>query len=224
MFVFVSIILFFISFISSFLFIALLILNIHDAVLFFSMFSSIMSFLVGSIAFYKTANKYPLNDISEYHINNFKKLLIKAEDFYVIQIFKKDGLWVCENNSQSIKLNLGKYLFQKSYLISYVVRNLRYTLISNKLPWKHLFDNKFFIKKDLNVKLVLIDGEKKYEKFIVHNGMSKYGFIAKQITFSPFYSSSLSIKSCQYIQNSKFYIDEKRYKQFYVKNKQKLQA
>ena len=158
-----------------------------------------------------------MNNISEYYTNKFKNLLIKTERIYVIRFIKKNGLWVCENNSQVIKLHLGKYLFQKSFLISYVVRNLRYPLISNKLPLKCLFTNKFFIKKQLDVKLELIDGDKKSEKIIVNNGVSRYGFIAKKITFSPFYLSALSNRHYNSIRNFKSYVDEKRYKQFYVK-------
>lgn len=84
---FVSILLFFISYISLFLFVTLLFLNRYDAVLFLSMLLSMISFLFGSIVFYKITNTYPLNDVSEYHTNKFKKLLIKAEEFYVIRFF-----------------------------------------------------------------------------------------------------------------------------------------
>ena len=110
-------------------------------------------------------------------------------------------------------------MFQKSFLISYVVRNLRYPLISNKLPLKCLFANKYFIKKQLHVKLELIDGDKKSEKIIVNNGVSRYGFIAKRITFSPFYLSAFSNRHYNVTRNFKTYVDEKKYKQFYVKNK-----
>lgn len=215
----VSIILFVISFISLFLFIIMLIMMEANTIFILSMFLSAMSFLFGSVIFYKITNKYPLNNISEYYTKKFKKLLIKTEGIYVIRFIKKNGLWVCENNSQIIKLNLGKYLFQKSFLISYVVRNLRYPLISNKLPLKCLFANKYFIKKPLHVKLELLDGDKKSEKIIVNNGVSRYGFIAKRITFSPFYLSAFSNRHYNTIRNHKSYFDERRYKQFYVKNK-----
>ena len=215
----VSIILFVISFISLFLFIIMLIIMEANTIFILSMFLSAMSFLFGSVIFYKITNKYPLNNISEYYTKKFKKLLIKTEGIYVIRFIKKNGLWVCENNSQIIKLNLGKYLFQKSFLISYVVRNLRYPLISNKLPLKCLFANKYFIKKQLHVKLELIDGDKKSEKIIVNNGVSRYGFIAKLITFSPFYLSAFSNRHYNVTRNFKTYVDEKKYKQFYVKNK-----
>ena len=79
--------------------------------------------------------------------------------------------------------------------------------------------NKYFIKDKFNIKLELIDGNKKFERIIVKNGVSKYGFIAKQITFSPFYLSALSNRHFQSIHKFKSYIDEKRYKHFYVKDK-----
>jgi hypothetical protein len=63
--------------------------------------------------------------------------------------------------------------------------------------------------------LRIIDGDKVTEKIIVNNGVSKYGFIAKQITFSPFYLSALSNRHLQYIYKLKSYIDEKQYKYFY---------
>ena len=124
----VSIILFVISFIFLFIFIIMLIMMEPNTIFILSMFLSPVSFLFGSVIFYKITNKYPLNNISEYYTKKFKKLLIKTEGIYVIRFIKKNGLWVCENNSQIIKLNLGKYLFQKSYLISYVVRNLRLSI------------------------------------------------------------------------------------------------
>ena len=177
--------------------------------------TSMISWLVGEIIFYKHTNKYPLNDISEYYTKSFKKLLIKKDNCFEIQFVKKNNIWVCENDSLLIKLNLNGYAFEKSYLISYVIRNLRYPLISRKRPFKCLFTNKFFIKKKLNIKLRIIDGDKVTEKIIVKNGVSKYGFIAKQITFSPFYLSALSNRHLQYIYKLKSYIDEKQYKYFY---------
>ena len=105
-----------------------------------------------------------------------------------------------------MKLDLNGYAFEKSYLISYVIRNLRYPLISNKKPFKYLFANRFFIKKNMNVKLIIINKNKRTEKMIVKNGISKYGFIAKHISFAPFYLSGLSNENYQSIR--KFLVEE----------------
>lgn len=180
------------------------------------LFVAIMSYLVGYIVFHKYTNKYPLNDISEYYTNDFKRLLVKKDSCLEIQFVKRDNAWFCENGSLSVKLDLSGYAYQKSYLISYVIRNLRYRLISTKRPLKYLFADKFFIKPALNVKLQMLDGDKKYEKMIVINGVSKYGFLARRITFSPFYLSGLSNRTYQGIRNFKTYIDESVYKSFFA--------
>ena len=65
----------------------------------------------------------------------------------------------------------------------------------------------------------MLDGDKKYEKMIVENGISKYGFLARRITFSPFYLSGLSHRTYQGIRNFKTYIDESVYKRFFVRGK-----
>ena len=54
---------------------------------------------------------------------------------------------------------------------------------------------------------------------IVKNGISKYGFMAKHITFAPFYLSGLSNRHYQSIRKFKSYIDEQKYKHFYIKRK-----
>ena len=183
------------------------------------LFVAIMSYLVGYVVFHKHTNKYPRNDISEFSTNDFKRLLIKKDNCFEIQFVKKDNDWICENETLSVKLNLNGYAFEKSYIISYVIRNLRYRLISNKRPLKYLFVNKLFIKQAMNVKLQMLDGDKKYEKMIVENGVSKYGFLARRITFSPFYLSGLSNRTYQGIRNFKTYIDESVYKRFFVRGK-----
>ena len=65
----------------------------------------------------------------------------------------------------------------------------------------------------------MMKGDKKYEKMIVENGVSKYGFLARRITFSPFYLSGLSNRTYQSIRNYKTYIDESVYKRFFVRGK-----
>ena len=213
----ISIILFFISLISFLIFIILLFLNKFDAVFLLIMFASMMSYLFSYIVFNKITKKYPLNDVQEYHTKNFKKLLVKHKDCFTIQFFKKDGFWICETDKESIKINLNGYLFQHQYLVSFVIRNLRYPLINNKLPLKYLFKNKFFIKKNLNIKIVIYNGDKRIEKMIVKNGISRYGIIAQNITFSPFYLEGLSNRTYQSFVKRIACIDERICGHFYKK-------
>lgn len=214
--------LFLLSFASFATFLILTIVDSTDVSNVVWLFVAIMSYLVGYVVFHKYTNKYPRNDISEFSTKDFKRLLIKKDNCFEIQFVKKDNDWICENETLSVKLNLNGYAFEKSYLISYVIRNLRYRLISNKRPLKYLFANKLFIKQALNVKLQMLDGNKMYEKMIVENGVSKYGFLARRITFSPFYLSGLSNRTYQSIRNYKTYIDESVYKRFFVRGKTKV--
>lgn len=200
-------------------FIILSIVTFMDVFSLIWLFCSTISFLIGYIVFYRHTNKYPRNDLSDYYIRNFKKILNKKNEYFEIKFVKNNNIWICENNSQIVKLDLNGYAFEKSYLISYAIRNLRYPLISNKKPFKYLFVNRFFIKDNMNVKLIMINKNKRTEKMIVKNGISKYGFIAKYITFAPFYLSGLSNRHFQSILKFKSYIDEQKYKHFYIKRK-----
>jgi len=196
----------------------LMIIDFFSGLFFIPMFVFFVSYLMVIKLFCKKANKYPLNDVSEYFVPNIKKLLIGKENDKSIY-FKKDGeFWVCENNQQVIKLKLSGYLYKKSYLVSYVIRNLRYPIISNKLSWKYLFSNSFHIRKNLNLKLIIIDGNKRFEKTIVKNGVSKYGIIAKNITISPFYSVLFFNRSYHGLRNNVSYIDERIYKRYADRN------
>lgn len=214
---FFSIILFLISLVSLTTCVILISINGLDVACLISMFCAMMTYLVGAILFYKKTNKFPLNDISEYNATNFKKFIVKNDNCLIIYFVRKDGLWICENDKQQIKLDLSGYFFQKAYLISFVVRNIRYPLISDKLPLKYLFKNSFPIKKGINIKLVMIDGVKKDDIMVVKNGISKYGFVAKTITMAPFYLSTFSNRHYHSIRNMKTYMDEERYKCFYRK-------
>lgn len=218
MFIFI-VCLYLISLVSFITFIILSIVTFMDVSSLIWLFSSMISFLIGYIVFHRHTNNYPRNDLSDYYIRNFKKILSKKDNYFEIKFVKNNNNWICENNSQLVKLDLNGYAFEKSYLISYVIRNLRYPLISNKQPFKYLFVNRFFIKENMNVKLIIINGNKRTEKMIVKNGISRYGFIAKHISFAPFYLSGLSNRHYQSIRNFKSYIDEQKYKHFYIKHK-----
>lgn len=178
---------------------------------------AIATFLVFAILFYKRANRFPLNDISEYDKFDWRKFLNNTDDNNIVLFEKIAGVWVCGNGEKKVTLDLTGYLFPKSYLISYVVRNLRYPLISKKLPLKYLFQNSFPIKKKIDIRLVVIDGHKRKEITIVKNGVTKYGFVSQQITLSAFYWHLFSNYSYQRIRHLKTYIDENEYKNFHKK-------
>ena len=172
------------------------------------MFFAMIWFLIASFLFYSKAKKYPLNDITEYYVQNFKQYFVLNGCEQSIYFEKKEGVWVCDNNKYQIKLDLRGYWFQKSYLKSYVIRNLRYPIISNKRSFLELFNNKCYIR-EVNTSLILIDGNKTEKISIIDKGITKYGFIAKEITIAP-YAQWSSRSVIKYLK-PKRYIDEREY-------------
>ena len=215
---FFSLFLFISGFISGFISVGLFVRTFDPVLLapyppaMWTFFYFLLALLLGGILFYQITNKFPRNDLSEYYLpKDFKKLLVKNGEGRTIQFVKKNGVWICENNKYAVKLDLSGYLFQKSYLVSFVVRNLRFPVISRKLPYeKYLFRNKFLLDKRENITLIIIDGDKKSELPIVRNGISRYGFIAKHITESH-ECWSLIFRRCQGTPIA-YYIDEKLYR------------
>ena len=185
--------------------------------IFLSFFVAGFSIINAIAIFYKITNKYPLNDISNYFVNNVNLLCENNKvdkNNKTITFTKTDGVWHCSKGNYSIKLNLKGYLFEKSYLISYVVRNLRYPIITNKQPLKYLFKQKYFIKENLNVNLILIDGEKTSVVQIVKNGVSQYKRLAKLVTEAPFHYSLLFARTGKELDNFTTIINEKTYKNY----------
>lgn len=216
-----SIIMFFVGIISFIVSFILAGLKLETAAIIF-LIPSLCSPLLSCLVFYRTTNKYPLNNLSEYHIENFEDLFVKENDVYVIKFIKENRVWVCANEAKKVKLNLGTYLFQKSYIISYVIRNVRFPLVSGIRPLKSFLENKFLIRERIDLKLVLINGKKKYEKLIIKKGISEYGYLAREITYSPFYLKGLTHNSLRILLKTTIEIDEEKYKNFNLKNK-KLQ-
>lgn len=165
--------------------------------------------------FYIKTNKYPLNDISDYSNLDFKKITANFIKNEITFVYEK-GVWRCLND-ENILLDLRGYLFQKSYLISYVIRNFRYKRISKRKPFTDLFKKKYYIKKDLNFYIVFIKNNKTIKKHIIINGFSVLNFLSKEITRSPFYKFYLSNTSRVSLAESYMFIDERRYKNFYIK-------
>ncbi len=213
-------ILVFILFVASIVFFVLCVLSVFNVIGVHYIplgFASMMTFLFGHMLFFKKTNKFPQNDISEYCKFDWIKFVTNINDNNVICFEKQAGVWVCDNGERKVVLDLTGYPFQRAYLISYVVRNMRYKFISQKLPLKYLFQYSFPINKRIDIKLLLIDGNRRKKITVVKKGISKYSFMARQITLSAFYYHLFSNESYQSIRRHKTYIDEKKYKSFFKK-------
>jgi hypothetical protein len=146
-----------------------------------------VSALVGIIVLSKTTYKYPLNERSDYCVTNFEKFLVREGNTDFIYFTKKNGIWVCENETEAIRLDLTGYPFEENYLVSYVVRNLRFLVMNRRRPRKDIIKRKYYVEY-ANVDLVITDGDRKRCIRVVKNYVSRYGFWGMLITQSPYYS------------------------------------
>ena len=175
---------------------------------------SLILFLITITLFHKKTNKYPLNDIEKCDIlKDFCTKSSEDKNLKIITFKLENGYWICNSEGRTIKLDLSGYLFPQIYIKSFVIRNLRYKVISQKQPLNMLFKNKLFIKKDLNLNLVIISGNKVAEYNLVRNGISKYGLMCREITKSPFYHFFLSNRALNSLNRITF-IDENIYQKY----------
>ena len=135
--------------------------------LFLYIFSIVI--LIFSFAKYISGRKIKCN------INHFFNFRGKIE----VELFaKRDGDTFSLNyNNKKIKFETNTKIFKEGMFIAYIVRNIRFPEISNKLPLLSLFKKRLPITNLKNLVLDL-DG-KKY--ILVKNGISlnKYSFINK---------------------------------------------
>lgn len=177
--------------------------------LFLYIFSIII--LIFSFAKYISGRKIKCN------INHFFNFRGKIE----VELFaKRDGDTFSLNyNNKEIKFKTNTKIFKEGMFIAYIVRNIRFPEISNKLPLLSLFKKRLPITNLKNLVLDL-DG-KKY--ILVKNGISlnKYSFINK----CWYYKNFLFKRSNCYIGKTICTINEKIFEEgrmdFTTKNSEK---
>lgn len=177
--------------------------------LFLYIFSIVI--LIFSFAKYISGRKIKCN------INHFFNFRGKIE----VELFaKRDGDTFSLNyNNKEIKFETNTKIFKEGMFIAYIVRNIRFPEISNKLPLLSLFKKRLPITNLKNLVLDL-DG-KKY--ILVKNGISlnKYSFINK----CWYYKDFLFKRSNCYIGKTICTINEKIFEEgrmdFTTKNSEK---
>ena len=106
-----------------------------------------------------------------------------------------NNIWQLENTD--IIFDLAKYAFKKSFIISAITRNLRYKAVSNKLPLKQILKKNLVVPNKRSLVVVFVDGNKKSNKEVVKNGVSKHTLLSKTITKSKFYEFYFHNRSYQ---------------------------
>lgn len=146
-----------------------------------------ISFIISVQSFCSYTCYFPLNEIKDYEIDfrlenigeiNDGKFVIKIE-----QIEK--GVFQTVNGKNRLTFNLKGYLFAKSYLRSYFVRNFNYKQVNmQRLKIKRIMDNLklSYLKHYSQVELVI--DNKIY--IIVKKNKTTHTALSAIITYSPF--------------------------------------
>ena len=173
-----------------------------------------INFLVISIMFYKKTLKYPKNEIKEFI--EFKDIWFRKHNNkgYYIEFTKENNFWVCKAENKIIKFNLQGYKYEKQFICAYIIRSLRYPLISRKKPIIELLKYKYNIPayKNEDLYVVFNSKNKRKEVKIVYKGVSQYSVLSREISKSPFYSFFLHERSMKWLKrveiiNEKIYLE-----------------
>ena len=97
------------------------------------LFLACLVYLLIAITFFKWTNKELEKQKStllsaNLNINKIKDCFDKTA---IIEFERNNGKWICKNDE--IVLDLQGYLFQKSFIIAWIVRSIRYGTVSSQL-------------------------------------------------------------------------------------------
>lgn len=156
----------------------------------------IILFIISFIFFCKYVNYYPRPERGIYNtkFNVYNAIKLENNIKYIDFTLNDNGFFICETkNLSKLKLDLRGFIFKKNYIRSYVVRNLRYQTVSNKLKFNRLFNCKLKISKIDNLILRINIKNKKFLYCVVNEYISRYSLICKLINELKYYSFLISL-------------------------------
>ena len=91
-------------------------------------------------------------------------------------IYDKHSYKLIDN--PNVEFKVGMTLFKKSFIITFIVRNSRYGVVSNKLQLYNLYRKTLKVKKIKNLVIRFEKNNKVKEYTIIKDNVSKYTFLA----------------------------------------------
>ncbi len=167
--------------------------------------------IIFRIWFYRRCRKYIKYNKNIKQIGDF--IVKDANNEGIIKFVKNNGLYECLSNKDKISMDLNGFLLKISFIRAYVVRQLRYKSVSEKLKISSLFKLKLKCEKIKYTKIWLVIDNKKY---LIMNS-SKYTkntILSKEISksmFASMYTSNRTFLNSNVIEK----IDEKIYLNYY---------
>ena len=142
---------------------------------------SILLFSVGCIIFW-FATRICFKRLEESHFRLSKKIASMISGSQTIIFIIENGTWVCAMNNYRTSFDLRGFCFKKSFLTAFVIRAIRYPIISNKKPIHYLSKLKL---KGLSPRLIVkVRFNNKTETTIAKNGSSYFRLLSWAITKS----------------------------------------
>lgn len=151
-------------------------------------------FFIWTIILADYISYFPRPESGKYNTNfNIYSAIIKDSKCNYINFKYVNGFFICESkNTSKVKLNLRGLIFKKTFIKSYVIRNLRYEIISSKLNFNKLFNKKIKIPTLNNLTLRIEMKNKFYTYEIVKNNISYLNLWCQIFTFSKYYKKAFS--------------------------------
>lgn len=162
--------------------------------------------------FYHRARKYINLNRNIIHIEKFIQAREKNEGYIIFSSI--NGIYSCMGNDSIIRFDLNGFIFKKSFIRAFIVRQIRYKSVSNKLKISKLFSIKLKCKCKYD-KIYLVINNHNY--LIFSNNVSKNTFLSSEISkakFAAMYSSIRHYFASNVVKsiNEKIYLD---YYKFY---------
>lgn len=172
-------------------------------------------FIFFQIWFYHRCRKYINLNKTIVKIDNFIQKRGNNEGYIIFSSTK--NIYSCEGKNSTINFNLEGFIFKKSFIRAFIIRQIRYKTITNKLKISKLFSRKLKCKCKYD-KIYLIINNHKY--LIYSKNTSINTFLSSEISKAKFAAMFISFRSyffCNEVKeiNEKIYLDYyKFYKNF----------
>ena len=143
---------------------------------------------------YITSSVFSFFFIFVYIRLNYTKILGSMLDYFPMKHYQAELIKANSTNNKltfiydkhsyklidnpNVEFKVGMTLFKKSFIITFIVRNSRYGVVSNKLQLYNLYRKTLKVKKIKNLVIRFEKNNKVKEYTIIKDNVSKYTFLA----------------------------------------------
>lgn len=171
----------------------------------------VLFYLLISIMFFKYAKKQLSKEKNNLKIFELKKNIENVNGVNIIEFINRDNKWI--SKQEQLEFKLDNFIFKKSFIIARIIREVRYSVVSNQMKLSNLLNYQLKVHKIDNLVVRFVDNEKTKEFIVVKNYISKNTILSRAITKAKYFALYLDRKSyVRYMRviekiNEKIYLD-----------------